>query len=375
MSGTQSIKVSCIAGSSSLKVKSQRRWVCLVAMLAMAGSAYGQLSTVVTTDAQTLRAALKPAGLAIASIVIRNGMPGQIGTYSNFNLAPVSISDGIVLSSGDVTSLGPLPEVLDPAYDPASPPAVVSSQMAPDPDSGSTAEFDAFGNTPGNIENFSGSFDVAAVEVHFTLSADAQIKFDFIFGTVEYPIYTSSFTDAFLVFLDGTAPADQITHDALNRPVQVGASFAGLETTADHNTAFAALHAVIHHLTTTSALLTAGEHVLIFEVGDVNDHVLDSAVFLANLRTGIGNEGTEPTNDERRCSIADVAGGGPNGLRFDGILDGADFIAFINSFAVGDESIDSLADIAGGGPDGLDSDGIVDGTDFIVFINAFSAGC
>lgn len=157
--------------------------------------------------------------------------------------------------------------------------------------------------------------------------------------------------------------------------MQVGSSFAGLETTADVNTAFAAPHAVIHHLTTTSAMLTAGEHVLVFEVGDVNDHILDSAVFLANLRTGIGNEGTEPTDDDRRCSIADIAGAGPDGLQFDGILDGSDFVAFINSFAVGDADIDDLADIAGGGPDGLDSDGTVDGTDFIVFINAFSAGC
>jgi len=73
-----------------------------------------------------------------------------------------------------------------------------------------------------------------------------------------------------------------------------------------------------------------------------------------------------------KCSIADVA---PVANCGDGIVDGSDFIAFINSFGVGDVAIDRLADIAGGGVDGLSPDGIIDGNDFIAFINAFSAGC
>ena len=51
----------------------------------------------------------------------------------------------------------------------------------------------------------------------------------------------------------------------------------------------------------------------------------------------------------------------------DGVVDGADFIAFINSFAAGDVAVDPIADING--------DTIIDGDDFIGFINAFSAGC
>lgn len=75
------------------------------------------------------------------------------------------------------------------------------------------------------------------------------------------------------------------------------------------------------------------------------------------------------------CSIADIAGGGPNGDQPDGILDGSDFVAFINSFSTGDVNVDPRADIVGGGPNGLDPDGIIDGSDFIAFINAFAAGC
>jgi len=47
----------------------------------------------------------------------------------------------------------------------------------------------------------------------------------------------------------------------------------------------------------------------------------------------------------------------------DGVVDGSDFVVFINAFA----AAAILAD--------LDGDGVVDGSDFVVFINAFGAGC
>jgi len=65
-----------------------------------------------------------------------------------------------------------------------------------------------------------------------------------------------------------------------------------------------------------------------------------------------------------RCT-ADVIGAGGTGC--DQTVDGDDFIAFINSFSIGDVAIDPVADVV--------TDGIIDGTDFIAFINAFSAGC
>ncbi len=72
--------------------------------------------------------------------------------------------------------------------------------------------------------------------------------------------------------------------------------------------------------------------------------------------------------------VSDIAG--PGGTRpGDGTVDGSDFIAFINSFSIGDTAVDSTADIAGGGAAGTEPDGTVDGSDFIAFINAFSLGC
>ena len=54
-------------------------------------------------------------------------------------------------------------------------------------------------------------------------------------------------------------------------------------------------------------------------------------------------------------------------VNLDGIIDGNDFTAFINSFGVGDAAVDPIADV------NLDS--IIDGNDFVAFINAFGAGC
>ena len=69
------------------------------------------------------------------------------------------------------------------------------------------------------------------------------------------------------------------------------------------------------------------------------------------------------------CSIADIVSGG-GVAPGDGVVDGSDFIAFINAFVSGD----MLADLPTA--DGTQQpDGVVDGGDFIAFINAFSLGC
>jgi hypothetical protein len=75
------------------------------------------------------------------------------------------------------------------------------------------------------------------------------------------------------------------------------------------------------------------------------------------------------------CSLADIAGGGDLGNLPDGTIDGTDFIAFVNSFGIGDAAVDPAADVAGGGENADQPDGTIDGTDFIAFINAFAVGC
>lgn len=247
----------------------------LVLALATQGLA---LTVTQTTNPVTLAAALGGAGLTINSVSITNGAAGQFGTYTGFTSPPVTIGNGVVMSSGLVTET-------TAAYHSAG--NTPSNDMAVS----GTAEFDAYG--PGHIANFTASYDVAALQVNFTLASPSQVGFQFIFGSIEYPQFVNSYTDAFLVFLDGMAPANQIVFDNAANPVQVGASFAGALTTADTNTAFADPHGLLK-LQTFTDVLAAGNHSILFEVGDVNDHVLDSGVFLSDFHAGEGGGGTNP---------------------------------------------------------------------------------
>ena len=111
----------------------------------------------------------------------------------------------------------------------------------------------------------------------------------------------------------------------------------------------------------------------------MNVQLADAANYDCVITSACGTVTSNPATLTLRtcggCSPADIAGGGPDGRSGDYIVDGSDFIAFINSFSVGDPAIDPLADVAGSGNDGLSPDGIIDGSDFIAFINAFSEGC
>jgi hypothetical protein len=218
-------------------------------------------------------------GLTINSVSINNGAASQFGTYTNFTSAPVTIGNGVVLSTGQVVQTTA---------------AFHSGGDTPSTDTGAagTAEFDAYG--PGHITNFSSSNDVAALLVNFTLSSSSQVGFQFVFGSIEYPVYTSNFTDAFVAFLDGTGTANQIVFDASNNAVQVGSSFAGALTTGDTNTAFSNPHGLLKLQTFTVNSIAAGPHTILFEIADVNDHILDSAAFISDLHAGAGAGGTNP---------------------------------------------------------------------------------
>lgn len=249
--------------------------------LAIVGAA---MTITTTTNSAALSTALGGGGgMTINSATVTNGASTQFGTYTGFTSPPVTIGNGVVMSSGLVSETTA---------------AFHSSGSTPSTDTGAsgTSEFDAYG--PGHITNFSSSNDVAALSVSFTLTSASQVGFDFVFGSVEFPVFTNSFTDAFVAFLDGTGTANQIVFDASNNAVQVGSTFAGALTTADTNTAFADPHGLLKLQTFTVNQLSAGTHTLIFEVGDVNDHILDSAVFISNLHAGSGQGGTTPGTPE-----------------------------------------------------------------------------
>ena len=91
---------------------------------------------------------------------------------------------------------------------------------------------------------------------------------------------------------------------------------------------------------------------------------VDAGTTITIRVAGFANNSGEGTLTITQC-VADVASA--DGPFPDGIVDGNDFIAFINSFGIGDAGLSPVADVNG--------DGIIDGNDFVAFINAFAAGC
>jgi len=243
------------------------------------------LSITQTTVGTELGVALGGGGgLTIDNVFVTNGAAKQFGTYKEFTSGPVTIGDGIVLSTGKVVQT--TAEFNN---------GVHGTDTTPSRDTGAsgTAAFDAYG--PGHIDNFKWSYDVAALTVEFTLAAASHVGFDFIFGSVEFPEYTSKYADAFLAFLDGTAVGNQIVFDASGNAVQVGNAFASALRTDDTNTAFAYPHGLLK-LQTFTPVLAAGSHRISFQIGDVNDRRLDSAVFISNFRGTTPSTVPEPSS-------------------------------------------------------------------------------
>lgn len=264
-------------------IKGISLWVCMIV-----GTAQLHAGVIVTQTANTTdlaNAVASGPGFAITSVNILNGADVQFGTYSNFSTAPITMPNGIILSSGLASEVGlpPDPQLAGPL------PSNDISGMPGTQSGNSTPEFDAYGAT--HIQGFTAAYDVAALQVNFNLAAASQVQFDVAFGSVEFPFWVSQFPDSVLGFLDGLSPTNQIMFDTNGNAIQVGTSFSGLVTTADNNTAFANPHGMLK-MTTTTTLLSAGNHTLTFEVGDVNDHILDSAAFIAGFRVGTGATGT-----------------------------------------------------------------------------------
>jgi hypothetical protein len=238
----------------------------VVALLANAGVANALVVTQDTNGTDLLNALVpNQAQFSSISASYTAGAAAQIGTYTGFTSPPVTLGNGIVLSTGNAVG----------TKAPASPLDVPST----DEGGGSTSEINAY--APGHITNWSASFDAARLSVDFSLATPSAVAFSFVFGSIEYPNFVNNFTDAAFVFLDGA----QITFDANGNPVQVGTSFAGLLTIADTNTSFANPHGLIGPLMTTSGLLAAGPHTILFEVADTNDHILDSGFFVSSFQT------------------------------------------------------------------------------------------
>jgi hypothetical protein len=66
----------------------------LLALSLSTFSALGQVATTPTVNTRRARGRASRPGLTITSVSIHNGVAGQFGTFTNFELLPVTIRPG-----------------------------------------------------------------------------------------------------------------------------------------------------------------------------------------------------------------------------------------------------------------------------------------
>jgi hypothetical protein len=103
-----------------------------------------------------------------------------------------------------------------------------------------------------------------------------------------------------------------------------------------------------------------------------------AAAVMAHRRSGSGRSDQPQRRHDDRAARAGRARRGLQaaapacqaGVTCDGTVDGTDFIAFINSFGIGDP-----ADVAGAGASSNSPGGAIDRSELIAFTKAFAIGC
>jgi gliding motility-associated-like protein len=237
----------------------------------------------------------------VQNILIGNGVSafnitfsGNVNQIGTFNAAGsnIALPNGIVMSSGDVTTLVP-------GGNPST-----GFNGPGDPNILATAQSVTTNPAAGNINS---TFDAAILEFDFIPQGDS-VKFNFVFGSEEYTAWINTqYNDAFGFYLTGPNPSGgnytntnlalvpnttlpitiSTIHPGLNSQYYIGApvghSFNGITTPLE--IAFAVSCGEVYHFK--------------FAVADCMDGILDTGVFL---------EGASFTSDAVDVTVATVSG-------------------------------------------------------------------
>lgn len=235
------------------------------------------LTIVKTFNAQALAECLLGPGLTVTGATLTAAVPA-VGAFTT-GTDVLGLEAGVVLSTGDIDSLPSTNLFEDTSTD----------NLAPgDP------SLDALLDPGNGIV----SYDAATLVIDFTAGAPVTLDFSYVFGSEEYNEFVDDlFNDVFAIFLDGTAPANNIALTSGACASSPGLKIAinsvncgtdGTDTSAPNCACFrdntgAALETSLDGLTqvfVASAPLTAGAHQLKFVIGDAADSIYDAAVFI-----------------------------------------------------------------------------------------------
>lgn len=247
-------------------------------------NSYAQPSFTVThpapsTLAMKLAEKILGNGVQIVDAYLRGDSVQATGIFfNNRTLNPkLQIDSGIVLSSGKV----------DDIYHKSTFLAATALNTAGDPTL--------------NTYIATGSLDATALEIHFRTAGDT-IRFNYVFGSEEYPGFTcSTFNDKFALFLAGPGIVDTINIALLpgtNTPVSINTvnnASCGVASATQYyltNTDSLAYNAFIAKLTAIHSVTPCQVYYLKFVIADYGDRIYDSGVFIE--ANSLNSNGTFP---------------------------------------------------------------------------------
>ncbi len=239
-----------------------------------------------------------------AAIGIRSGF-GQTSTFD-----PTEGAAYTVLGSGIVAELDSPTPMGDSTNHPmfcndnlggrfdieALPPPLVTNQAGDctaDPDSTGTGDCSGtLGPVFDALEEGVGIRDYTELRFNADVPASVtSLSYDFAFSSTEYPYFAgSTFNDMFIAWLESEQWTGNISFDALGNPISVNASVLTITDDEGDLPELAGTCMRQHGMTgwlTSTAAVTPGETVtVVFAIFDLTDSILDSFVFLDNVRWG-----------------------------------------------------------------------------------------
>ncbi len=195
------------------------------------------------------------------------GAAVSTGIYSAGGVAPYGIfGDGIVLSTGDVADYGSGPNNSTSQTTSFDPVQDTSQDVLLDPITGGLI----------------GHFDVTRLDIDFDLLPGFDtLFFNVVFGSEEFPVFVNSIFDGFGIFLNGTAPTDNIAFVA-GQPVNIShpdfAAVPGTELNGVLNTGG-------NPTQTFQAQIGNGAtgNRITFIIADFADSIFDTTAYIASL--------------------------------------------------------------------------------------------
>jgi hypothetical protein len=235
----------------------------------------GPLAVTTTTSGQTL----------LNAMVIRQLASGV--TLSNASYTGGSVAAGTYKNGGNVP-LGIYPTG-----------ALITTGNAAIPASNTETNFGLAMNTPGDprldaLIADTGFKTTEASTLTFTVnvapgSGIHSGRFNFVFGSEEYPEFVnSSYNDVVGAFVNGGASTN-VLHDSKGNLISINSSFFDVDNTND------SLNVEYDGLTKALAAafpLHEGTNTVSISIGDVSDRILDSGIFLTDLRFSTDTVGT-----------------------------------------------------------------------------------